>query len=159
MIKFRPHSLQRRGDGSGGSSTEKLHHGVAPASSERARYLGRRALVVEADLGTRELCRGLLEGLGFTVEAIDTGVAAVTTACRETPDVILLDLQLRDVPGLELVKWLRSNRALRSVPMIAISALAIARDDRRLIESGVSALLRKPVSPSMIESAIREVLK
>lgn len=159
MVKERSHSPKCRASRSSRLPAAKPARAGVQPSGKRNRYHDCRALVVEADLNTRKLCRDLLEELGFTVEATDTGVTAVTMASQDAPDLILLDLQLRDVPGLELVKWLRSNRALRSVPMIAISALATARDDPRFVESGINAVLRKPVSPSTIKSAVWEALK
>ena len=84
----------------------------------------RRALVVGVDPATLRFCRDALESAGFAVHAVDTGIAAVVAAREELPDLILLDIQLRDVPGREAIKWLRSIAALRSTPIVVLTAEA-----------------------------------
>lgn len=117
----------------------------------------RRALVVEADTGTRDICRAALKGLGFSVEAVDTGVAAVSAARENTPDVVVFDTQLRDVGGAELLGWFRGNPSLRDVPMIAISALA-EREGAESIQKHVAGLVRKPVSRAALKDSVRHAL-
>jgi two-component system cell cycle response regulator DivK len=125
---------------------------------ERARdYAGRRALVVEGDARTRQICRDVLDGFGFVVDVVDGGVAAVMAARRAAPDLILMDLQLRDAPGMEAIRWLRANPALESVPVVAISTNRA--DSARLADGTASAILRKPVSPAAILRALRAALK
>ena len=116
----------------------------------------RRALVVEADPVTLRLCRDVLESSGFLVDAVDSGIAAVVAARKGRPDLILMDMQLRDVPGGEAVAWLRSNPALRSTPIIVLAANA---GDDAALAAGLGAALRKPLSPATIRRAIHEVLK
>jgi len=84
----------------------------------------RRALVVEAEPVTLQLCRDTLENSGFVVDAVESGIAAVVSAREGLPDVIVMDVQLRDVPGREAIAWLRSNPALRSTPIIVLTANA-----------------------------------
>ncbi|MGE5539514.1 MAG: response regulator [Gemmatimonas sp.] len=116
----------------------------------------RHALVVEADAGTRKLCASVLQRAGFTVSAVETGVAAVTEARAKAPDLILLDLQLRDVRGIELVDWLRSNEALRNTPMIAIGVL---NEEVSVVPEAFANLIRKPVSRTAVAQAIADVLE
>jgi CheY-like chemotaxis protein len=118
---------------------------------------GQRALVVEADPVTLRLCRDVLESSGFVVDAVDSGIGAVVAAREGLPDLIFLDLQLRDVPGGEAIGWLRSNPALRSTPIIVLTANA--GDDADLVAARPGASLRKPLSPATIRRTIREVLK
>ncbi len=91
----------------------------------REPYSGRTALLVEAEAGTHELCRSALSRLGFAVDAVETGVAAMSAARGRPPDIILFDWQLRDVSGRELVGWFRSNPAFGLTPMIAIGTLGL----------------------------------
>jgi CheY-like chemotaxis protein len=74
----------------------------------------RRALVVGADSETLQLCRDALESSGFVADAMDSGIAAVVAARASPPDLVLVDVQLRDVPGCEAIGWLRSNPSLQS---------------------------------------------
>lgn len=117
----------------------------------------RHALVVDFDLAAAAAIRQQLEDLGFAVTVANTGVEAVV-ACRAiTPSVIFAAVQLRDVPGLELLAWLRSNAALRDVPIIAVHALN--ENARKLLEGGFAALVRKPIAPEQVKQAVRAVCK
>jgi DNA-binding response OmpR family regulator len=117
----------------------------------------RRALVVEAEPTALRLCRDVLESSGFVVSVVDTGVAAVVAARERLPDLILMDLQLRDAPGREVIGWLRANPALRSTPIIVLNTNA--EDEAELAAIRPGALLRKPLSVVTIRHAIRAVLK
>jgi len=95
--------------------------------------------------------------MGFAVATADSGIAAVMAARKELPDVILVDLQLRDVPGREAIEWLRSNPALLSTPMIILTMSSDDEADVAAIRPGAS--MRKPVSPLAMRQAIRAVLR
>lgn len=123
-----------------------------------AAYAGRRALVVEADADLRQLLGDALARLGFAVESVETGVAAMSAARARAPDVVLFDLQLRDVPGLELAGWLRSDPMLHLTRMIAIGAPSAERDHQGLSKHGIDVLVRKPVSAHAVERTVRSVL-
>lgn len=117
---------------------------------------GRRALVVEADPAALQVCRDALESSGFHVDAVDSGIAAMVAARETLPDLILVDLQLRDVPGGEAIGWLRSDPALCSTPIIVLTANAV--EDKEWAATQLGASLRKPLSLMKIQSAIREAL-
>jgi CheY-like chemotaxis protein len=116
----------------------------------------RRALVVGADATTLQLCRDALENSGFAADAVDSGIAAVVAARESPPDLVLVDVQLRDVPGREAIGWLRSNPALQSTPIVALTTNA----EYDVVPTVVRpyASLPKPVSPAAIRRTIREVL-
>ena len=105
---------------------------------------------------TLQLCRDALESSGFAADAVDSGIAAVVAARQSPPDLVLVDVQLRDVPGREAIGWLRSNPALRSTPMIVLATNA--EDDVVPTVVRRYASLPKPVSPAAIRRTIREVL-
>ncbi|MGO8867683.1 MAG: response regulator [Alphaproteobacteria bacterium] len=129
-----------------------------PPSGART-YAGRRALVVEHDGETRSRYRTLLEGLGFQVRSVERGAAAIEAAREVLPDVVLMDVQLSDVSGLEAARWLKSEPALRAIPVIASSTMTFAKGDRALAESGVNVLLHKPVPSQHLSRAIHAVLE
>jgi DNA-binding response OmpR family regulator len=81
----------------------------------------RRALVVGADSATLQRCRDALESSGFAADAVDSGIAAVVAARESPPDLVLVDVQLHDVPGREAIGWLRSNPALQLTPIIILT--------------------------------------
>jgi two-component system phosphate regulon response regulator PhoB len=116
----------------------------------------RRALVVGADSATIQLSRDALESSGFAADAVDSGIAAVVAARESPPDLVLVDVQLRDVPGREAIGWLRSNPALQSTPIIVFTTNA--EDDVVPTLAPPYASLPKPVSPAEIRRTIREVL-
>lgn len=116
---------------------------------------GRRAILVDCDPVSLRLCREILERLGFTIERVDSGVAAVVAARGQVPDLILMDVQLRDATASETIGWLRSNQPLKSVPIVI---LGIA-DGPRLPTKDTHALvgIGKPVSSAAIERAVRSL--
>jgi DNA-binding response OmpR family regulator len=117
----------------------------------------RRALVVGADSATLQLCRDALESSGFAADTVGSGIAAVVAARETPPDLVLVDVQLRDVPGCEAIGWLRSNPALQSTPIIVLTTNA--EDDVVPTLARPYASLPKPVSPAAIRRTIREVLE
>jgi CheY-like chemotaxis protein len=92
----------------------------------------------------------------MVADMVGNGVAAVARARRNQPDVIIMDLQLRDSAGLEVIQWLRSNPALQSTPVIVLTTNA--HDLSRSKSWGVDAVLLKPVAAEAMESAVRDVL-
>lgn len=117
---------------------------------------GCRVLVAAADRHTRELLRDVLDRCGLGADIVDNGVAAVARARRKLPAVIIVDLQLRDSPGLEVIQWLRSNAALKSTPVIMLTTNA--SDVGRSKSWSVNAVMLKPLSSETIENAIRDLV-
>lgn len=122
---------------------------VLPSPAPPSKQACRRALVVGADQSTLRLCRDVLESAGFVVDDVESGIGAVVATREELPDLILMDLQLRDVPGREAIGWLRSNPALRSTPIVVLTTNADATAD---------LALRKPISRATVQRMIHEVL-
>src|SRR5262249_12643433 len=117
----------------------------------------RRALLVVAEPSSNRLCQEVLEALGFSVEAVDSGIGAVIAVRERTPQVVLLDSQLRDVPAREAVRWLRSNRNLGATPIVI---LAGANEEERLMPAlRPGAILRKPLSVEALRRVISYVLE
>ena len=128
-----------------------------PSLTVSSGWPARRALVVGADSETLQLCRDALESSGFVADAVDSGIAAVVAARASPPDLVLVDVQLRDVPGCEAIGWLRSNPSLQSTPIIVLTT--DAEDDVVSAFARPYASLPKPVSPAAIRRTIREVLE
>ncbi len=112
----------------------------------------RRALVIDADSAARNLYRDVLEGCGFTVRDVGSGVAAVTAARAEAPDVVVMDMQLPDVPGQLAVDWLRSLPGLASTPVITLSWRGDAPAGR-MVSPG-SWIITKPIQPRTLRQVI-----
>lgn len=125
------------------------------ATGARAKVIA-RALIVEPEATTLRLCRDALETSGFVLDAVDSGIDALIVARERHPDVILIALQLRDVPGLLAIEWLRSNAELQTVPIIVLTTDADDEAELETIRPGMS--LRKPVSQASIRRAVNTVL-
>ena len=126
------------------------------ATPSASTHRGKHALVVDTDPATSRACREVLEGMGFIVERVDSGVAAVVAARKRAPDVIFMDTQLRDVSAAEVIGWLRcANITLASTPIVVIGTIDHSRLAVR--DSRITAALRKPLSPAAIERAVRSL--
>lgn len=115
--------------------------GVSIGLADGAR---RRVLVAAPDVVAQAACRRALEGSEWDVAVVDSGVAAVISARETIPSLIILDLQLRDVPGREAMEWIRSNPELLTVPVVLIAGAAESAED--VAEIAPAALLRRPVT-------------
>lgn len=135
-----------------------MRAGCAPmlAVNENKPYVGKRALLVEPDTKLRAVLRARLNTLGISSEECACGVEAVVAARSQTPEVILLDYQLRDVNGYELVRWLHSNPKLAGVPIIVMNAPL--RDREALGAEGIRLFLALPAPEGGIETAVKTAL-
>jgi CheY-like chemotaxis protein len=115
-----------------------------------------RALVVHGDNTTRRLCRRVLEESGYMTSETDSGVGAVATVREVVPDLIIIDDQLRDVPGWQAAAWLRSLPALRSTTIVILGSEPGSTDERPAAQ--VTAWLPKPFSARALRRAIETTL-
>lgn len=112
-------------------------------------------LYVEDNELNRKLVRDLLRRTPYRlIEAVD-GEAGVATAVAERPDLILMDLQLPKVSGLDAMRTLRSTPMTALIPIIAITSFALSGDEQKAREAGASAYLAKPYSPFELLDVIR----
>jgi two-component system, sensor histidine kinase len=120
---------------------------TAEAGPRPAGRLGHRAvLVVEDDDDTRTVLQFMLEAEGAQVEAASTGVGGVETAERARPAIVLCDIGLPDIDGLEVARRLRRNPALAGSRLIALTGYGQAEDVRQAIEAGFDAHVTKPIN-------------
>jgi two-component system cell cycle response regulator DivK len=136
-----------------GQSMARPKEPGSPSASPAERQASKRALVVGIDEPSLRQCQLALERSGFRVERLDTGLAVVVAARQEHPDLIVMDLQLRDVSSHEAVSWLRSNAALAATP---IYVLTTSTDEESSLSPRCTPL-RKPVSATTIMRMIGTV--
>jgi two-component system, cell cycle response regulator DivK len=106
-----------------------------------------RILIVEDNEDNRIIYRAILEHSGHTVvEAVD-GKQGIATALSEHPDVILMDISLPVMDGWEATRLLKSDPRTRAIPIIALTAHALASDQAKAFEVGCDAYLAKPIEP------------
>lgn len=107
---------------------------------------GKTVLVVEDNELNMKLFHDLLEANGYNTIETRNGLEAIELARRSRPDLILMDIQLPEVSGLEVTKWLKEDDDLRSIPVIAVTAFAMKGDEERIRQGGCEAYLSKPIS-------------
>ena len=118
----------------------------------------KRVLVVEDHEDNRQILRDLLENAGYDMIEAKDGEEALMAAASQRPDLILMDIQLPEVSGLEVTKWLKDDDELRSIPVIAVTAFAMKGDEERIREGGCEAYLSKPISVGKFIETIRHFL-
>jgi two-component system cell cycle response regulator DivK len=102
------------------------------------------------------LFRDILEAHGYHVSEATNGMEGWRSACDHRPDVIVMDIQLPDVSGLEVTRWLKDDENLKPIPIIAVSAFAVAGDDKKFLKSGCDAFVPKPISiPKFLQTIER----
>ena len=103
-------------------------------------------LIVEDNELNMKLFNDLLEAHGYRTVQTRSGLEAVGLAREHRPDLILMDIQLPEVSGLEVTKWLKEDETLRPIPVIAITAFAMKGDEEKIRQGGCEAYLSKPIS-------------
>jgi two-component system, cell cycle response regulator DivK len=103
-------------------------------------------LIVEDNELNMKLFNDLLEANGNATLRTKSGVEAIALARDHKPDLILMDIQLPEVSGLEVTRWLKEDEALRHIPVIAITAFAMKGDEEKIRQGGCEAYLSKPIS-------------
>jgi two-component system cell cycle response regulator DivK len=105
----------------------------------------RLILIVEDNELNMRLLNDVLEAHGYAIIKTGTGKGAIELARREQPDVILMDIQLPDISGLEATRRLKEDEATRDIPVIAVTAFAMSGDEKRIRDSGCDAYVPKPI--------------
>ncbi len=108
--------------------------------------MSKTVLVVEDNELNMKLFHDLLEASGYNIIETRNGLEAIDLARTHRPDLILMDIQLPEVSGLEVTKWIKEDDDLRSIPVIAVTAFAMKGDEERIRQGGCEAYLSKPIS-------------
>jgi two-component system cell cycle response regulator DivK len=108
--------------------------------------MSKSILVVEDNELNMKLFHDLLEAQGYDVLQSRDGMEALKIARTHKPDLILMDIQLPEVSGLEVTKWLKEDESLRAIPVIAVTAFAMKGDEEKIREGGCEAYISKPIS-------------
>jgi two-component system cell cycle response regulator DivK len=108
--------------------------------------MAKTVLVVEDNELNMKLFHDLLEAHGYTIIQTRNGLEALDLARTHRPDLILMDIQLPEVSGLEVTKWIKEDEDLRAIPIIAVTAFAMKGDEERIRQGGCEAYLSKPIS-------------
>jgi CheY-like chemotaxis protein len=117
-----------------------------------------RILVVEDNPMNRELLCDWLEAEGHEVLSAEDLGAAIRALEAQQPDAVLLDVQLGDEDGLSLAAWMRKQPTLCRVPVIAVTAHAMATEQQRFLEAGCNACVSKPLNFKLLSEQLEQWL-
>jgi len=119
---------------------------------------GKTILYVEDNEPNRMIVRDLLKRTSYNLIEAHDGEAGVAMALERVPDLILMDIQLPKISGMEAMRRIRANPATAETPMVAITSFALSGDEQKAKEAGATAYLAKPYSPFDLLKLIRKLL-
>jgi two-component system cell cycle response regulator DivK len=120
--------------------------------------MAKRIMIVEDNELNMKLFHDLLDAHGYQTIQTRDGMEALDLARKHHPDLILMDIQLPEVSGLEVTKWLKEDDELKSIPVIAVTAFAMKGDEEKIREGGCEAYISKPISVSHFLETVRKFL-
>jgi len=106
----------------------------------------KKVLIVEDNELNMKLFNDLLEAQGYEVVQTRDGLSALELTRQHMPDLILMDIQLPEVSGIEVTKWLKEDDELKDIPVVAVTAFAMKGDEAKIREGGCEAYISKPIS-------------
>ncbi len=115
-------------------------------------------LVVEDNDLNMKLFHDLLEAHGYNILQTKDGMEALRLARKHQPDLILMDIQLPEVSGLEVTKWIKEDDILKSIPVVAVTAFAMKGDEEKIREGGCEAYIAKPISVTSFLQTVERFL-
>jgi two-component system, cell cycle response regulator DivK len=123
-----------------------------------ARASTKTILIVEDNELNMKLFHDLLDAHGYATLQTRNGREALSLARKHRPSLILMDIQLPEVSGLEVTRWLKDDAELRDIPIIAVTAFAMKGDEERIRSGGCEAYISKPISVGGFMSTIRRFI-
>jgi two-component system cell cycle response regulator DivK len=136
--------------------SEIAHH--RRTESPGPRPMTKTVLIVEDNELNMKLFHDLLDAHGYRTLQTRNGIEALALAREHRPDLILMDIQLPEVSGLEVTKWLKEDDQLRKIPVVAVTAFAMKGDEERIREGGCEAYISKPISISTFLDTVRQFI-
>jgi two-component system, cell cycle response regulator DivK len=118
-----------------------------------------KVLLIEDNPENRYLVTFLLEQRGHEVVSAETGARGLELASLIAPDLILLDIQLPGMDGHSVTRLLKSDRRLRSIPVVAVTSYAMVGDREKCIEAGAEGYIEKPIDPETFVAAVEAFLR
>lgn len=116
-------------------------------------------LVVEDNELNMQLFCDLLDAFGYKTFCCRDGAAVVDLAREHQPDLIIMDIQLPEVSGLDITRWLKDDPELAHIPVLAVTAFAMRADETRVMEAGCEGYLAKPIQMRTFISKVQQLIK
>ena len=117
------------------------------------------ALIIEDNDNNLELIRFILERAGYKTRFAMTGLEGVQQALSIPPDFVILDIQLPDINGLEVLKRIRASKIGKDIPIIAMTSYAMSGDREKLIAAGCTSYIEKPIDPMLVIGQIEQAIQ
>ena len=130
---------------------------IAGRRPEAAR-VAKTVLIVEDNELNMKLFHDLLDAHGYKTLQTRSGIEALKIAREQRPDLILMDIQLPEVSGLEVTRWLKDDEELREIPVIAVTAFAMKGDEEKIREGGCESYIAKPISVANFVETVKKFL-
>lgn len=129
------------------------------ARDEAEKGMVKKVLIVEDNELNMKLFHDLLEAHGIETLETRNGLEVLALARQQRPDLILMDIQLPEVSGLDVTKWLKAEEDLKGIPVIAVTAFAMKGDEEKIREGGCEDYISKPISVVRFLEVIEKYLK
>ncbi|MCZ8086552.1 MAG: response regulator [Brevundimonas sp.] len=120
--------------------------------------MSKKVLIVEDNELNMKLFHDLLDSQGYETLQTREGLQALALARQHRPDLILMDIQLPEISGLEVTRWLKEDEELSHIPVVAVTAFAMKGDEERIRRGGCEAYISKPISISAFLDTVRKHL-
>ena len=120
--------------------------------------MAKKVLIVEDNELNMKLFHDLLEAQGYETLETREGLSALSLAREHRPDLILMDIQLPEISGLDVTKTLKADPELHRIPVIAVTAFAMKGDEERIRQGGCEAYISKPISVTKFIETIKSFL-
>jgi len=119
----------------------------------------KKVLIVEDNELNMKLFADLLDAHGYETRETREGLKAISIARDFMPDLILMDIQLPEVSGLEVTKWIKDDETLAHIPVVAVTAFAMKGDEKRIRDGGCEAYIAKPITVTSFLATIRKLVE
>ena len=117
------------------------------------------ALIIEDNENNLELIKFILEEAHYKTRFAMTGLEGVQQTLTIPPDFVILDIQLPDINGLEVLKRIRAHPVGKAIPVIAMTSYAMSGDKEKLMKAGCTGYIEKPIDPMLVIDQIKQVLE
>ena len=120
--------------------------------------MAKKVLIVEDNELNMKLFHDLLDAQGYDTLQTREGLQALALARQHRPDLILMDIQLPEVSGLQVTQWIKEDDDLRMIPVIAVTAFAMKGDEEKMRNGGCDAYIAKPISVTSFLQTVERFL-
>lgn len=119
----------------------------------------KKILIVEDNEMNMKLFCDVVKLSGYEAICLRSGVTAIEVAMQHKPCLILMDIQLPEISGIDLIGNFKQNKNLKTIPIIAITAFAMKKDEDKIVKTGCEAYISKPICIQKLQETIKKLVK